>query len=164
MYLVDCFKKMTRKSNFPVIIYLVINVFVIAVIVELVLGAGSMPFWQALIIGVVLYAFSLVIALSPVGEFILRLLTGCKKIKRADQINYLEPLFREVYAKAKQLDPSIPDDVQLFMNNDKEPNAFATGRKTVCITEGLLYMPVDQIKATLGHEFGHLAQIGRAHV
>ena len=42
------------------------------------------------------------------------------------------------------------------MNHDEAPNAFATGRKTICVTEGMLSMPVEQIKATLGHEFGHL--------
>lgn len=157
MYLADFFKRMTRKSNIPVLIYLVLNIFVIAAIVSLVLGGGSMPFWQALLIGIALYAISLVIALSPIGEWILRLQTGCRKIKRVEQINFIEPLFREVYEKAKQLDPAVPDDVQLFMNSDEEPNAFATGRKTMCITEGLLHMPEEQIKATLGHEFGHLA-------
>lgn len=154
MYLVDFFKKMTRKSNIPVLIYLVLNVFVIGTIVS---SLFSMPFWQGLLMGIVLYAVSLVIALSPFGEWILRLQTGCKKIKRVEQINFLEPIFREVYDKAKKLDPSIPDDVQLYINSDENPNAFATGRKTICVTKGLLHMPEAQIKATLGHEFGHLA-------
>ena len=114
-------------------------------------------FTICLLEGIVLYAISLLVALSPFGEFILRLQTGCKKISRVEQMNYIEPIFREVYDKAKNIDSSIPDDVQLFMNSDEEPNAFATGRKTICITKGMLNMPVDQIKATLGHEFGHLA-------
>lgn len=154
MYLVDFFKRMTRKSNIPVLIYLVLNVFVIGAIVSGLFGA---PFWKGLLIGIVLYAISLLIALSPFGEWILRMQTGCKKIKRKEQINFIEPIFREVYDKAKKLDPTIPDDVQLYMNSDEEPNAFATGRKTICVTEGLLHMPEDQIKATIGHEFGHLA-------
>lgn len=157
MYLVDFIKRITRKSNIPVLIYLVLNIFVIAGIVSFLFGGGTMPFWQALLIGIVLYAISLVIALSPIGEWILRLQTGCKKIKRVEQINFIEPIFREVYDKAKKLDPSIPDDVQLYMNTDEDPNAFATGRKTICVTEGMLHMPESQIKATLGHEFGHLA-------
>ncbi len=156
MYIIDFFKRLTRKANIPVLIYLVLNIFVIAGIISLVFN-GAFAFWQALLIGIVLYAISLLIALSPIGEWILRLQTGCRKIKRVEQINFIEPLFREVYEKAKQLDPAVPDDVQLFMNDDKEPNAFATGRKTMCITEGLLHMPEEQIKATLGHEFGHLA-------
>lgn len=154
MYLVDFFKRMTRKSNIPVLIYLVLNVFVIGAIVS---GLFSMPFWQGFLIGIVLYVVSLVIALSPFGEWILRLQTGCKKIKRVEQINFIEPIFREVYNKAKKLDPSIPDDVQLYMSADENPNAFATGRKTICVTEGMLHMPEAQIKATLAHEFGHLA-------
>lgn len=154
MYLVDFFKRMTRKSNIPVLIYLVLNVFVIATIVQLMFNK---PFWQALLVGIVLYAISMTVALSPIGEWILRLQTGCTKIKRVEQINRIEPLFREVYDKAKKLDPTIPDDVGLFILDDDSPNAFATGRKTVCITEGLLHMPENQIKATLAHEFGHLA-------
>ncbi|WP_281693224.1 zinc metalloprotease HtpX [Agathobaculum desmolans] len=154
MYLVDFFKRMTRKSNIPVIIYLVLNVFVIGSIMNIMFGGN---FTICLLEGIVLYAISLLVALSPFGEFILRLQTGCKKISRVEQMNYIEPIFREVYDKAKNIDSSIPDDVQLFMNSDEEPNAFATGRKTICITKGMLNMPVDQIKATLGHEFGHLA-------
>ena len=157
MYFVDFFKRMTRKSNIPVLIYLVLNIFVITGIVSLIFGGGTLPFWQCLLIAIVLYSFSLLIALSPIGEWILRLQTGCRKIKRVEQINFIEPIFREVYEKAKKLDPSIPDDVQLYMNSDEEANAFATGRKTICITEGMLHMPEAQIKATLGHEFGHLA-------
>lgn len=157
MYFVDFFNRLTKKTNIPVLIYLVLNIFVIAVIINLFLGGGETPFWQSLFVGIILYAISLMVALSPLGETLLRFQTGCKKIQRVEQINYIEPIFREVYDKAKKLDPSIPDDVQLFMNSDADPNAFATGRKTICITEGLLHMPEGEIKATLGHEFGHLA-------
>ena len=157
MYIIDFFKRTVRKSNIPVFIYLVLNILVIAVILSIVLENGTIPFWKALLIGIVLYLVSLLIALSPVGEWILRLQTGCKKIKSDEHRDFIETIFREVYDKAKKLDPSISDKVKLYMNHDEEPNAFATGRKTICVTEGMLYMPVDQIKATLGHEFGHLA-------
>ena len=157
MYLVDFFKRTMRKSNIPVFIYLVLNIFVIALILSLVIDNGNIPFWKALLIGIVLYFVSLLIALSPVGEWILRLQTGCKKIQNDEQRNFIEPIFREVYDKARAQDPSISDKVKIYMNHDEAPNAFATGRKTICVTEGMLYMPVEQIKATLGHEFGHLA-------
>lgn len=146
-----------RKSNIPVFIYLVLNIFVIALILSLVIDNGNIPFWKALLIGIVLYFVSLLIALSPVGEWILRLQTGCKQIKNDEQRNFIEPIFREVYDKARAQDPSISDKVKIYMNHDEAPNAFATGRKTICVTEGMLSMPVEQIKATLGHEFGHLA-------
>ena len=160
MYIVDLIKRLTSKNNIPVLIYLILNVFVSGFLLYLfpsLFGADPGNFLPYLAAGLIIYGISIVIALSPIGEFIIRLQTGCKKIKRVEQINFIEPLFREVYEKAKKADPSIPDDVRLFMNADETPNAFATGRKTICVTEGLLHMPEDQIKATLGHEFGHIA-------
>lgn len=157
MYIVDFVKRMTRKANAAVMIYLFINVFVIAAIIGAFIGDGHMPFWQSLLIGIILYGVSLMIALSPFGEWILRVQNGCKKITREEQRAFVEPIFHEVYKQAKKRDHSIPDDVQLYINDDQDPNAFATGRKTICITEGMLEMPVEQIKATLAHEFGHLA-------
>ncbi len=65
MYLVDFIKRITRKSNIPVLIYLVLNIFVIAGIVSFLFGGGTMPFWQALLIGIVLYAKILIIPKNP---------------------------------------------------------------------------------------------------
>ena len=157
MYLKDFFKRFTSKSNIPVAIYMVLNVFIIAVIISYVFSGGYTPLWKACLYAIALYAVSLAVALSPVGEMILRLQTGCRKIRDEKQRDFIEPIFNEVYAKARTIDPSIPGDVQIYINDDEEPNAFATGRKTVCITKGMLNMPVNQIKATLAHEFGHLA-------
>lgn len=170
MYIVDLFKRMFRKANFAVLIYLVLNVFVIGTTCRYLAAhpigsAMDMPMWQAVQIpgwlafgaGVALYAVSLAIALSPVGEWILRLQTGCKPIKRKEQIAFIEPIFREVKEKAKKVYPMLPDNVQVFLCGERAPNAFATGRRTICITEGMLHMPEDQIKAALAHECGHLA-------
>lgn len=160
MYIVDLIKRLTSKNNIPVLIYLILNIFISGFLLYTIPSLfGSEPgdFLPYLLTGLVLYGISIVIALSPIGEFVIRLQTGCKKIKRVEQINFIEPLFREVYEKAKKADSSIPDDVRLFINSDEAPNAFATGRKTICVTEGLLHMPEDQIKATLAHEFGHIS-------
>lgn len=157
MYIIDFYKRMTRKSNTSVMIYLVLNIFVIGGISWMLFSGGVVPFWICLIIGIVLYGISLAVALSPIGEWILRLQTGCREIKRKEQLAYIQPIFQEVYAKAKAMDPTIPDDVCLYMSADSEANAFATGRKTICVTEGMLHMPEGQIRATLAHEFGHLA-------
>lgn len=153
-YIVDFFESVARKSNVPVIGYLMLNVLIIGAIMTVFLSCN---YFVGLLAGIVAYAISLVIALSPVGEWIIRLQTGCKKITDTEILNYIEPIFGDVYQKAKAKDPKIPDNVQLYMNDDETPNAFATGRSTVCITKGMLEMPEEQIRATLGHEFGHLA-------
>lgn len=154
MYLFDFFKKIIRKSNVPIIIYLIVNVFIITGTVSFLF---ELPIYFSFPVGIVLYFLSLLIALSPVGEWILRLQTGCKKISRMDHQERLLPLFKEVFGKARTQDCSICEDVDVYLSADKAPNAFATGRKTICVTEGMLEMPKDQIKAALGHEFGHLA-------
>ena len=154
MYIFDFIKRLFRVSNIPVIIYLVLNVLFIGFIVSIMF---TIDYGTALLMGLGVYLVSLVIALSPIGEWILRFQTGCKKIKDKNIGNYLEPLFQEVYARAKAEDPTIPNGVRLFLNDDASPNAFATGRKTVCVTRGLLALPPEEIKATLAHEFGHLA-------
>ena len=153
-YLTDFIKNLTQSNNVPVLLYLVLNIFLIGLIVSTLFG---MPFWQGLFDGIILYIISITIALSPVGEWILRLQTGCRRIKDEKQKERLMPLFQEVYEKAKKKNSSIPEGVRLFINHDESINAFATGRKTVCVTEGLLSLSDEQIKATLSHEFGHLA-------
>ena len=141
-----------RTSNICIFIYLLLNV----VLIWSILSRFQFDI-ASLGTSLLVYAVSLLIALSPIGEFILRLQTGCKKIKREDHKQLIEPLFNEVYGKAKAIMPEIPDGIKLYMSADNAPNAFATGRRTICVTRGLLKMPPEQIKAILGHEFGHIA-------
>lgn len=152
MYFIDFTKNITNKSNIGILIYLILNMLMVAG-----MFSGGFSDIAGIFIGLIAYVISLIIALSPIGEWILRLQTGCKKIKRKEFINRLEPLFNEVYTKAKKLNSSIPDGVQLFISNDEEANAFATGRKTICLTKGFLNYSDEQIKATFAHELGHLA-------
>lgn len=154
IYIVDFAKRMMDKSNIPLFIYLILNAVIIGFISMLFF---SLPGGWGMVVGLLIYIGSVSIALSPIGEWMLRRQTGCKKIEDWEIINRMEPLFREVYEKAKVENPMISNDVRLFINDDVCPNAFATGRKTVCITKGLLGMTDDEIKGTLAHEFGHLS-------
>lgn len=154
MYIVDFIKVVFEKRNIPILIYLLINIFIIAL---LAINTFQTQWVQAVAFSFIIYLLSLTIALSPFGEWILRLQTGCKKIKRKEYIDFIYPIFEEVYNKAKEKDQKIPDDVKLFICDETDSNAFATGRRTICITKGMLNEPVNEIKAVLGHEFGHLA-------
>ena len=164
MYFVDFIKSLIKRGNISIVIYLVINIMIIVLLVGGIIGdlfyynyyGGQIAVISA-VSGLIIYAISLAIALSPIGEWILRFQLGCNKITRANQINYLEPLFEEVYSKAKEMDPSLSNDIHLFINSEESVNAFATGRKTICVNSGLLTLPQDQIKATLAHEFGHIS-------
>ncbi len=152
MYLFDFFKNLFKKNNIGIIIWLVLNIAFITA-----LFSNGYTSLSGGLLGFGLYVVSMMIALSPIGEWILRLQTGCKKITDPDVLQRIEPLFREVYAKALSMNPELPQNIKIFMSEDESPNAFATGRKTLCITRGLLAYSDEHIKAVMGHEFGHLA-------
>lgn len=155
IYIIDFMARMAGdKENLPLFIYLILNVLIIGVLAS---AFFSLNWGMGLLVGLLLYILSMTVALSPIGEALLRLRTECKPIKDEAIANRLNPIFAEVYAKAKAMNPSIPDNIKLYMNDDHAPNAFATGRRTVCVTRGLLSMTDEEIRATLGHEFGHLA-------
>ena len=153
MYFVDFFKNITKKSNIGVLIWLILNTIIVTFVLGVVFGATFLSF----LIGFVLYVGLLAVTLSSFGESILRRQNGCTEIKDPAVLARLQPLFQEIYRKAKLLNPELPDDVKFYMCDDDEPNAFATGRRTVCVTRGLLQYSDNQIRAILAHEFGHLA-------
>ncbi|KGX86674.1 zinc metalloprotease HtpX [Pontibacillus marinus] len=145
MYITDFIRNLFKISKIGVLIYLILNATLIILI------------FQDILTGVIFYVISLILALSPIGESLLRLQHDCKPIRRKEHIERLDPLFNEVYTKAKELDPTISDNVSLFISKDENPNAFATGRKTICLSKGFLDFTDNEIKATLAHEFGHLS-------
>ncbi|MDD3414039.1 MAG: M48 family metalloprotease [Lachnospiraceae bacterium] len=151
MYIFDFLKRLFKKNNIGTIIYLCMNM----VMYIALLGGFALP--EMIPMAIFLYLICLSIALSPIGEFILRLQCGCRKIKKDKYKNRLEPLFNEAFRRAKQLDPTISDHVKLFMSKSMQPNAFAVGRKTVCVTRGLCELNDEEILGILGHEFGHIA-------
>lgn len=89
MYIIDFLQRAFRKENIGIIIFLILNTLFVMVL-----------FGHPLI-GLVIYGLSLVVALSPIGEFILRVQQGCRRVKRQDHLDRLMPLFQEVYARAK---------------------------------------------------------------
>ena len=154
-YVVDFIVRMvTVKENIPICIYLIMNVLFMGVVMTAFTGGDAA---LGMLLGLIFYIISITAALSPFGEWLLRKRVECVPIQDQAIADRLYPLFNEVYANAKRQNPGLPDDIKLFINDDESPNAFATGRRTVCITKGMLNRSDEQIKGTLGHEFGHLS-------
>lgn len=152
MYVFDLLRKVIRMGNVSVLIYFVLNIGIVLFSSALLFADAGGP-----IIGLFFYFISLAIALSPLGEAILRMSLRAEKIVRPDHKARLDPLFQEVYRKALEKDPSLSKDIQLFLTADDEDNAFATGRKTICLTRGMLRHDDRTIQGVLAHEFGHLS-------
>ena len=151
-YIVDFVKSLVRSHNVPVMIYLILNILVIWGIFFVMFGGNVL---YSILGAIVCYLISVTIALSPFGENLLRWQTGCGRIGRQEILDKIEPLFWEArnraVLEAGREGLSIPGDIELFMNDEECPNAFATGRRTICFTKGLLDLPEDQIIALQGH-------------
>ena len=158
MYFIDFFKKVFKLKNIGIIVWMVINLYIIISFFPTTKGVtnGSEAL-VAIIRGVIVYAISVALALSPIGEAIFRSMNGCREIADSSILNRLTPLFNEIYEKAKLKDPNLSQNIKLYMVDQPYPNAFALGRNTVCVTNGLLHLDDAEIKGIFAHEFAHLS-------
>lgn len=106
---------------------------------------------------VVCYIVTVLISLSPIGEWTLAAFAGAREIKRKDIKIRLIPLLEIVFDQAKEKTPSMVSSIRLKIIHDQSPNAFAIGRRTICVTDGLLNLTDEEIMAVFAHEVGHLA-------
>ena len=150
MYLASVFRSIFRKNNIGTIIFFLLNA-------GLLIGIFSSFGTYTVITVIGVYLLSIIIALSPVGEGFLSLVAGARTMRRLDMRNKIEPILRRVYNQAMERTPDLLPNVILKVSYDPNPNAFALGRRTICVTQGLLEMPDEMIEAVLAHEIGHLA-------
>lgn len=90
-------------------------------------------------------------------QWVLAILAGARDIKRKDIKIRLIPLLEVVFEAAKKKTPSMIDSINLKIIHDDSPNAFAIGRRTICVTDSLLNLSDESIMAVFAHEVGHLA-------
>lgn len=155
LYVFDLIKALLSTKNITAVIYLILNILLLCWVAILV-GEGETG---GIPVVLIIYLISVCFALSPFGEMILRFNQGCKKIKDTELLNRLEPLFMEVKETCQRKHPelAIHPRTWLYINESDDINACAIGHRTVCVTRGLLQLSDEEIKAVLGHEFGHLA-------
>lgn len=143
-------RSLFRSSNTGIIVFFVLNFLMLVS----VFGSGGA---ESLMSILVLYAISLLLAFLPIGTRMLCLINGARPMTRLDMRRKILPVVSEVYQKAKEHTPEMPDRIHVRIMYDPNPNAFAIGIDTICVTEGLLDLPEHQIAGILAHEMGHLA-------
>lgn len=132
-------------------IYLVCSLFYY-VISSLLLGDTGKSF----LIVFVVYAVSLIIGFSPLGEKLLRLLNRVRPLETKRETEYLQPLFDEVYARAKEKYKRLRK-IEICVIDNMTVNAMALGRRTIAVTKGATQtFTEDELKAIIGHEVAHL--------
>ena len=113
---------------------------------------------QAFFMTAIAYAISISLALSPAGEWILRVVENVRKPVTQQETEYLEEIFEEVYENAKIEDLRLRDDIQIFVTDAMYVNAFAVGKKTIAVTRGAIEtFSSEELRGVLAHEFGHIA-------
>lgn len=152
------FLKLIKPHNWLALLYFLANGFLLFWFFSVVEFVPEINWWQNGLIGAGVYVVSIVCAMSPIGEWIGRKAQG--NIKLASSVENSERLlmlFDEVYEKALEKTPSIGKNVKLYICFDDAVNAFALGKNTICVHNGLFDMCDEEIKGILAHEFGHLA-------
>lgn len=140
--------RVVRFSNLGTVLFFALNIFLITTIF------GSSENIMELIC---IYFITVAISLSPIGEMCLAAFAGAKDIKRTDIKLRVIPLVQYVLDKAKETTSYCPQKVKVMIIHDSAPNAFALGKRTLCLTDGLLSLPDNLILGILAHEVGHLS-------
>lgn len=119
-----------------------------------ILGAD----WDSFVLVFILYGISISIALSPLGETMLRFIEKLRPLSTKEEKEYLLPIFEEVYENAKEKDQKLNNNIRLYIIDNMYVNAFAIGRKTIAVTKGAVQtFSQDELKGVIAHEFGHLS-------
>ena len=151
MYYLHVLRSVFRLSNIGSIIFFLLN----AALMIALFSEGDPR--RMVLVGVA-YIVSVLLSLSPLGEWALSFFNGARKMKRADMRAKIAPLIEKVQEAAEEKsDKALPDVLILKVMHDPEPNAYAIGTRTICVTEGLLDLPDEMIEGILAHEMGHLA-------
>jgi len=146
----DIAKNIFKKSSIGTIIFFLINA-------AFIVGLFAVSGFENLILVLIIYILSIIIAFSSFGEWLLCLMAGAKKMTRIDMRIRMIPLLEIVYNKAKRKTPKLTNKIILKIIYTPEANAYAIGRRTICITEGLFKLPDDVVQGILAHEVAHLA-------
>ena len=119
----------------------------------LIFGANR----QSLMIVSIIYGVSMTIALSPLGEVLLRFTHGCRPPSTEEERKYLLPLFEEVCEDAREINKSLNMGLKIYVMDEMYVNAFTIGRKTIAVTRGALNtFNKEELKGIIAHELGHM--------
>lgn len=142
-----------RASNLGTIVFFLLNFFILCALFAPA-GGGEPTAYLSMLL---LYVLSLALSFSTIGQKALCFVNGAKRMARADMRSRVLPIVSEVFLAAKRKTPELPDRINVRIMYDPNPNAFAIGTNTICVTEGMLDMPENLMAGIIAHEIGHLA-------
>jgi len=145
-------KELAKKilSNYLYALWFIINFGVCFA----VFGGGIVFFFTLVLI----YTATITVALSSVGEWLIRLFESARPVLTKREREYLMPIFDDVYEAVKAQNPKI-GDVALYIQDTMTVNAYAIGKHTIAVTKGAIEtFSESELKGILAHEFGHIVK------
>lgn len=146
-------RNILKASNIGTIIFFILNFCILCSVFAPAYGGDSSAYLAVF----VLYLLSLALSFSPLGQTALCFVNGARRMARVDMRNRVLPIVEEVYLAAKRKTPELPNRINVKIMYDPNPNAFAIGTNTICVTEGMLDMPENLMAGIIAHEIGHIA-------
>ena len=143
--------------NFPYVIVTLVYGFLTWVI----FGMSVTAFWITYLI----YVFSMVVAFSIVGEYLLRFLMNVRRPMTQKEKDYLIPIFIDVYAdvirkrnrKFTKNGYKVAGNISIYISDSMSINAYCFGSRTIVVTKGAINtFSEEQLKGIIAHEFGHI--------
>jgi Zn-dependent protease with chaperone function len=112
------------------------------------------------IIAYVIYAVSVMIALSRVAEKLFRFYYGIRSVETNEEMELLKPIFDDVTNVIEQDEfvcKKVYNRIELCIIDRLEVNACAVGRGTIAVTKGAMRaFDEEQLKGIVAHEAAHL--------
>lgn len=152
MYIWRKLGRIFRFSNLGTLIFFLLNIGLI-----LVLFCSYGVTFEATASLIICYIVTVLISLSSIGEWNLATLAGAREIKRRSIKIRLIPFLEIVFEQAKERTPSMINFIRLKIIHDQSSNTFAIGRRTICVTDGLLNLSDEEIMAMFAHKVRYLA-------
>jgi heat shock protein HtpX len=104
----------------------------------------------------ILYAISIAVVFSNIGEKVLKFFERVRSIETKREHEYLTPLFDEVYENAKRHYPHL-GKIEICVIDKMTVNACALGTSTIAVTKGAIEtFNEEELKAIIAHEIAHI--------
>lgn len=112
--------------------------------------------FKSFILLLLIYAVSIIISFSPIGEKLLRFLNNVRPLETSKEKEYILPLFKEVFEQAKIKNKYL-NKIEICIIDNMTVNAMSLGRRTIAVTKGAINtFTEEQLKAIIGHEIAHI--------
>lgn len=108
-------------------------------------------------VGGTTFLLSIFTAASPLGETIMRAYRHARRITDSQQIARIEPVFHEVLQKARTVDTTLPNNIEIMLAESDGLQIEAIGQRTIVLSSSAINSNLNSLRAKIAHELGHIS-------